>query len=74
MGQIFYSIQEFIFGGSIIYHSFTLCPKIGHQNKIAIFWKCNGKWVFIHYPLPLPFLKDSADKLRPHSQISFKSL
>ena len=58
-------------------------PKKISIKKIAIFLEINEKWLFIqgvkkefivqHPAFFLPFLKDPADKLRPHSQISFKS-
>ena len=52
-------------------------------TKIAIFLEIIGKWLFIqgvkkefivqHPAFFLPFLKDPADKLRPHSHISLHS-
>ena len=50
-------------------------------NKLPFFLEINGKWLFIQGIKKIncltssvfsPFLKDPADKQRPHSQISFK--
>ena len=41
------SIKEFILGGSIIHHSFTLGQKFAIKTKIVIFLEINGKWLII---------------------------
>ena len=70
-------------GGLIIYHSFDLSQKKWPLKKSAIFslnqWKvaiytgCHKKFIVQHPAHFLPFLKAPPVKLRPHSQISFKS-
>ena len=57
-------------------------PRLAITKKNIFFWKINGKRLFIQGVTKefivqspaflLPFLKDPADTLRPHSQISFK--
>ena len=47
MGQIKKIIQEFILGGSIIYHSFTLIQQIWPLKKLPLFLEINGKWLII---------------------------
>ena len=85
MGPIFFFlfIQEFILGGLIIYHSFTLSQKNltiikswhlkKNQWKVVTYTGCQNNFMFQHPAHFLPFLKAPADKLRQHSQISFKS-
>ena len=81
--QDFFFIKEFILGGFIIYHSFTLGNKVWPLSKISQFLAIYGKGPFIQgvknenivqHPAHFwPFLRAPAGKLRPHSQISFKS-
>ena len=83
IGQIKNVIQEFILGGFIIYHYFTLVQKCWPLKKIAIDfgnqWKvsnyagCQNKFTDQHLAHVWPFLKALRDKLIPQSQISFKS-
>ena len=52
----------------IIYHCFNL----GHKDWLIILGVTN-KFIVQHPPHFWPFLKDSAEKPMPHSQISFKN-
>ena len=75
--------QEFRLGGLIIYHSINLSPKNNaikkstifflNQRKVAIYTGCQNKFIVQHPAHLLPFLKAPPVKMRPHSQISFKS-
>ena len=48
MGQRKQFIQDFILGGLMIYHSFTLDQKcFFFFNKLAFFVERNGKWLII---------------------------
>ena len=76
------NIQEFILWGLIIHHSFNLGQQILPLKKIAIvfgnWWKvanytgCQTKFIVQHLAHFWPFPKALADKLMPHSKISFK--
>jgi len=71
-------------GDLIIYHSFTLSQKEFQLQKkchlkkknqltVAIYTGCQNKFIVQHPTHFLPLLKVPPVKLRPHSQISFKS-
>ena len=83
MGPIKFCIQEFILGGLIIYHYFTLGPNFCPLKNIGIFfgnqWKmgkytgCQQLFIVQHPTHFWPFERDPAAKLMPPSQISFKN-